>query len=290
MPTLPTRRRHSFRHVLLPRAAGLLLTAHCALAQPPAPPQPALRPLASTPAAVPAPLAFDVASIHPSHATDGHRHIYSSPNDSQFRSINLTAKELIQFAWDIPETQIAAAPLWADSLTFDIDAKSGPDTDARMHDLSSDQGKMEKQQMAQALLADRFALKTHPETRQLPVYSLVVSNPKTGPKFKPSKTSGTTIDEGGSRIHIQGGDNTMTFLARMLALSLGRPVIDNTGLTGCFDVKLAWTPADAAANPAPDAPPDIFTAIQDQLGLKLESTKGPVPILVIDHIELPSEN
>jgi uncharacterized protein (TIGR03435 family) len=238
--------------------------------------------------------AFDVASIHVNNSsTDGHHHIYSAANDSHFRTVNLSLKDLLQFAYGIPGTQIIGGPSWLDSIAFDIDAKAGPEVDAQMHDLSSEQGRARKQEMVQALLADRFQLKTHAETRQLPVYALVVANAKSGPKFGPSQANGTTIDSGRSRIHVQGSDNTLTLLARELALTLGRVVLDNTGLTGRYDLTLRWTPDDAAlagSAASADAPPNIFTAIQEQLGLKLESTKGPVPVLVIDHVAMPSEN
>jgi uncharacterized protein (TIGR03435 family) len=143
--------------------------------------------------------------------------------------------------------------------------------------------------MVQALLADRFQLKTHQEIRQLPVYALVVA--KGGPNFKPSEINGTTIDSGRVQLHIAGSDDTISILARELAQTLGRVVLNNTGLSGRYDLRLRWTPDDAAPDPSvPDAPPDIFTAIQEQLGLKLESTKGPVPVLVIDSVEMPSTN
>jgi uncharacterized protein (TIGR03435 family) len=144
--------------------------------------------------------------------------------------------------------------------------------------------------MVQALLADRFQLKAHEETRQLPVYALVVT--KDGPKFKPSKINGTTIDTGRTRLHIAGSDDTIGILARVLAQVLGRVVLNQTGLSGRYDLSLRWTPDDAPAL-APtysDAPPGIFTAIQEQLGLKLESTRGPVPVLIVDHVEQPSPN
>jgi uncharacterized protein (TIGR03435 family) len=234
---------------------------------------------------------FEVASIHQNNTSaDGPHHIYSTANDSHFRTVNVSVKDLLQLAYDIPETQILDAPPWLDSVTFDIDAKAGPDVDAKMHDLSSEQGRLWKRQMVQTLLADRFRLKTHEGTRRLPVYALIVANAKSGPKFKPSVANGTTIDGGRSRIHVQGSDNTLTLLARELARSLGRVVLDKTGITGRYDLTLKWTSDDATPPTAADAPPDIFTAIQEQLGLKLESTKGPVPVLVIDHVAMPSEN
>ncbi len=232
---------------------------------------------------------FEVASIHQNNTSaDGHHHIYSAANDSQFRTINVSVKELLQLAYAIPETQILNAPAWVDSITFDIDAKAAPEVDATMHNLSSEQGRLWKRQLVQALLADRFQLKAHEETRQLPVYALVVA--KNGPSFKSSEANGTTIDTGRSHIHVQGSDNTLALLARTLAESLGRVVMDHTGLTGRYDLTLRWTPDDAASTAPADAPPNIFTAIQEQLGLKLESTKGPVPVLVIDHVAMPSEN
>jgi uncharacterized protein (TIGR03435 family) len=93
-------------------------------------------------------------------------------------------------------------------------------------------------------------------------------------------------------LHIAGSDDTMSILAPALAQVLDRVVVNQTGLRGRFDLTLRWTPDDAAASasPSPDIPPDIFTAIQEQLGLKLESTKGPVPVLVIDSVEKPSPN
>lgn len=243
---------------------------------------------AQAPAAAPT---FDVASIHINNTeTDGHHHIVSDPAESHFRTVNLSLRELIQFAYDVPDSQILGGPAWLDSITFDIDAKSDPSVDAELHALPTEQARDQKQRMVQALLADRFELKVHQETRQLPVYALIVT--KDGPKFKPSRIDGTTIDTGRTRLHIAGSDDTIGILARELALVLGRVVLNQTGLSGRYDLSLRWTPDDPAssASSSPDAPPDIFTAIQEQLGLKLESTKGPVSVLVIDSVEKPSPN
>jgi uncharacterized protein (TIGR03435 family) len=240
-----------------------------------------------------APPTFDVASIHESKATDGHHHIYNDPSESHFRTVNLSLKELLQFAYNLPKSQILAGPSWLDSTMFDIDAKSDAAVDAQLRALPSSEAKQRKQLMVQALLADRFQLTTHQETRQLPVYSLVVA--KGGPKFKPSEIGGTTIDSGRSRLHVAGSDNTLALLAGELSQTLGRPVLDNTGIAGRCDLTLKWTPDDGPppmlnGAPDPNAPPNIFTAIQEQLGLKLEPTKAPVPVLVIDHADMPSEN
>ncbi len=243
------------------------------------------------PAQAPAAQSFDVASIHINNSeTDGHHHIISDPAESHFRTVNLVLRDLIQFAYGVPDSQILGGPAWLDSIMFDIDAKSDPAVDAELHVLPTEQARHQKQLMVQALLAARFKLKVHQETRQLPLYALVVT--KDGHKFKPSKANGTTIDTGQTRLHIAGSDDTMSILARELAQILGRIVVSQTGLSGRYDVSLRWTPDDAAAAApsTPDIPPDIFTAIQEQLGLKLESTKGPVPVLVIDSVERPSPN
>jgi uncharacterized protein (TIGR03435 family) len=238
-----------------------------------------------------APQTFDVASIRINNtATDGRHHIINAPGESRFRTVNLALRDLIQFAYGLPDSQILGGPAWFNSTMFDIDAKSDPLVDARLHALPTEQARHRKRLMVQALLADRFQLKAHEETRQLPVYVLIVA--KNGPKFKPSQINGTTIDTGRTQLHIAGSDDTVSVLARELAQVLGRVVLTQTGLTGRYDLSLRWTPDDVAAL-APsslDAPPGIFTAIQEQLGLKLESKKGPVPVLVIDSVEMPSAN
>jgi uncharacterized protein (TIGR03435 family) len=238
-----------------------------------------------------APQTFDVASIHINNTeTDGHHHIISDPGESHFRTVNLALRDLIQFAYGVPDSQILGGPTWLDSIMFDIDAKSGATVDAELRALPTEQARPQKQLMVQALLADRFRLKVHQETRLLPVYALVVA--KDGPKFKPSQINDTTIDTFRARLHIAGSDDTIGILARELAQVVGRVVVNQTGLSGRYDLSLRWTPDDgaAAASSSPDVPPDIFTAIQEQLGLKLESTKGPVPVLVIDSVEMPSPN
>jgi uncharacterized protein (TIGR03435 family) len=244
---------------------------------------------AQTAAATPA---FDVASIHIDNTeTDGRHHIFNDPAESHLRTVNLALRDLIQFAYGLPDSQILGGPAWLDSIMFDIDAKSDPAVDAQLHALPTEQARQQKQKMVQALLADRFKLKAHQETRQLPVYALLVA--KNGPKFQPSQITGTTIDTGRARLHIAGSDDTIGILARELAQTLGRVVLNQTSLSG--DLKLRWTPDDAPppmlnGEPDPSAPPGIFTAIQEQLGLKLESTRGPVPVLVIDSVEMPSAN
>ncbi len=179
--------------------------------------------------------------------------------------------------------------------------------------LSDDQRETETRRMLQALLADRFQLKLHSDTKQLAVYALVLA--KNGPKLQ-AAISGDTYpngfkgpDGGGGpgMIFMEGNGGPVTGqgvpiadLVRLLSQQLGRTVVDKTGLTGKYDFKLKWTPDENQGPPGPPGadnapPPDssgpsIFTAVQEQLGLKLESQKGAVKILVVDHGEKPSEN
>jgi hypothetical protein len=188
-----------FRRWLLLTAASLVLALPLARAQAFAPTTSA-RTTAPEAAAATAP-GFDVVSIHQNNtATDGHHHIYDNPSESHFRTVNLSLKELLQFAYGLPESQILGGPHWLESTMFDIDAKSDPPIDARLHDLPSDQARHQKQLMVQTMLADRFQFTAHQETRQLPGYVLVVA--KGGPKFEPSEINGTTIDSGQMR-HLQ---------------------------------------------------------------------------------------
>ncbi len=229
--------------------------------------------------------AFEVASIRPNNSDQHARsHIISSPHDGRLTVINVPLKMLFQFAFGTPESQITGIPSPLNSQKFDIEARSDPSIDAQLSKLDSDQGKLQKQLMLQALLADRFKLTWHKETRQLPVFDLVIA--KGGSKLQESKADGRTYNVRNGQLSDQG--ITMPILADQLAGRLDRPVIDKTGLTGRYDLTFKWTP-DGVETTA-DSAPSIFTAIQEQLGLKLESTKGPVETLVIDHIEDPSPN
>jgi uncharacterized protein (TIGR03435 family) len=264
-------------------ATGMLLFTiaipACAFARAPGAPQSQSPPSSA--------FVFDVAAIHV-HIPEPHEHnsIWSSPFDGQFRAANVNAKSLLQFAFGIPETRILNGPAWIGSTMFNIDAKAGGSVDDRMRTLSSDEGKAQKRLMLQGLLADRFRLAAHTETRELPIYALVIT--KGGPRLGAVQEGGTTVNHGRDHVEVQGS-NSVALLAEELSKDVGRPVVDKTGIEGRYHLTLKWTPDDAA--PASDpSEPSIFTALQEQLGLKLEPQKGPVEVLVIDHIEMPSEN
>jgi uncharacterized protein (TIGR03435 family) len=252
--------------------------------------------------------AFDVVSVKPNKSDSGMVRVMGKPDG--YAASNVSLKMLIQGAYGIREDLISGAPSWADSARFDIDAKvAGSDVDA-LKKLSPEQRRL----ILRPLLADRFKLKVHTETKQLPVYELVLA--KDGSKLKegtPGDTyaNGIKGPDGVSRGGMMRGPGQltaqavpMTNLANMLSQQLRRTVLDKTGLPGKYDIELYWAPDQGAdpmfkgpdgslpkADAAPDSSgPSIFTALQEQLGLKLQSAKGPVETLVIDHVEMPSEN
>jgi uncharacterized protein (TIGR03435 family) len=206
-------------------------------------------------------------------------------------------RQLIEFAYHVDKFQISGGPGWFESQGFDVLAKppQSAEADAGTRQLSNDQRNQLRRRL-QALLAERFQLVVHRETKEMPVYALVVA--KNGPKLKESTKE---RDMGGMPGRVTAEGTPMEGLAEYLTGMLKRPVLDRTGLKGTYDFKLEWTPdpgglgkldeekAGGASAPDPSGP-SIFTALQAQLGLKLESQKGPVEFIVIDRAEKPSAN
>jgi uncharacterized protein (TIGR03435 family) len=279
--------------LLQPLFAAALLVVSPTLALPQAPQSVQL----PEPQAAAAPVApqFDVAAIRV-HNPEPHEHnsIWSAPSDSHFKAENVSLSMLIHWAFNIPESRIMGESGWINSTHFNIDAVADSSVDAAMRSLTSEAARLQKQKMVQALLADRFKLVTHTETRQLPIYALVVA--KGGPKLGRTQSNGTTINHGRDHIEVHSS-NSVAVLAEELSKEVGRDVVDKTGIEGRYNLKLQWTPDDRAtpaaggsASPASDSGPSIFTALDEQLGLKLDPQKGPVEVLVIDHAEMPSAN
>ncbi|WP_213806273.1 TIGR03435 family protein [Granulicella sp. dw_53] len=245
-------------------------------------------------------LVFEVATIKQNKSGDsGSR---STLNNGRFIASNTSLKNLIQYqAYGIPESRILGGPKWLNSERFDIEAKVDASALERLRKLSRGQQRLQRQGMFQQLLAERFKLATHWETRELPVYALVGAKNKLSLLGSKELEGSAHVSTGNGEFNARGVTlaQLSEALTQELYRDLGRPVIDLTGIDGRYDVTLKWTPetgaasiksgADGGAAP-PDAGPSIFTAIQEQLGLKLESTKGPVKVLVIDHVEMPSEN
>lgn len=209
---------------------------------------------------------------------DGARtHIYNSPRNSEFKAVNVTLTDLLEVAYDIPDTRMVNAPAWAQSDKFDLEAKS---------DAQFEPSKEMKRQMLRALLAERFKVAAHTEQREMPVLALRIA--KGGSKLRPTDTAEVRLSGGRGRIAIAGGNDALGVLAYELSWRLGRPVIDQTGLQGRYAFTLTWSEDEASASSS--SGPSLFTAIQEQLGLKLEAAKGPVTFLVIDHAGKPSAN
>jgi uncharacterized protein (TIGR03435 family) len=208
-------------------------------------------------------------------------------------------KTLIEESFGVEDARILGEPAWVKNR-YDIEAKVDAEDAPKLESLSIDQ----RVAMLLPLLQDRFNLKYHHETRELPIYALVVA--KGGVKMKPGapdEPKPHVVMRGRGRIESTG---TTTMLSHTLSGELERYVEDKTRLTGNYDYTLEWTPDDAGmpmggagggdaapgrGDPSPDAAgPSLFTALQEQLGLKLEATRSAVDVIVIDHIDLPSEN
>ena len=250
-------------------AAGILLQAARAFGQ-----------------AAPAP-AFEAASIKPSKdAPDSGSGI--TETTGRIRGRNVTLKRCVRGAYGVEEARILGGPKWVDEDRYDIEAKAGGPA-----------GDPELMAMLQSLLAERFKLALHRETRVLSGYALMVG--KNGLKAKPSEPDALSRTSSGWGT-IEAAGCSMAHLALKLSEVLHLPVADFTAVPGEFDFKLEWTsdamratPPSGGDKPAAAAPegatgPSIFAALQEELGLKLESRKIPAEVLVIDHAEKPSEN
>jgi uncharacterized protein (TIGR03435 family) len=180
----------------------------------------------------------------------------------------------------------AVGPDWLGSDDYEIQAKIEDSLYAAMQKMTPAQQREQVNLMNQSLLADRFKLKVHFETREMPGFALVIA--KGGPKLTPAK------DGESSRLSVR--QNEMTAKAITLDQWIhspflgGRMVVDQTGLKGTYDFTLSWSEQSGAGQENGTDAPSLFTAVQEQLGLKLVPTKGPVEVIVIDHIEKPSEN
>ena len=216
----------------------------------------------------------------------------------------VTTRLLIGHAFNVQalsKSQIVGGPEWVNDDIYEIRAKiNGPLSEA-MQAMPSRERQEKTELMEQSLLAERFKLKVHFETRELPVFALVVA--KGGPKLTPS-TNASSAHGLGLRLTGQGAElkaegTSIQSLASALQMQPeigGRLLVDRTGLTGKYDITLNWA-RDRGAAGGPEAAtaqdeggPTFFTALEEQLGLKLVETKGPVEVIVIDHIERPSEN
>jgi uncharacterized protein (TIGR03435 family) len=267
---------------------------------------------------------FEVASIRPQKPgrfveveLTNHR------NDGQFYASGVTAMVLLQVAYGLRRFQILGAPSWVTSARFNIEAKSDDAVNNYLRHISPAQGLLAKQRMLQALLVDRFKLKHHRETRDLPVYALIVA--KHGPKLRESNDAGSNSNEGENaggqhrprllvfvgrdmELHLSSKDMSMSSLVDFLQGQVERTIVDTTGLKGKYDVEfkcgqnvsLIYRGGGSAGSGgglpstegfSPSFPgPSIFSAVKDQLGLELKPERRPLGVLVIDDVQLPTPN
>jgi uncharacterized protein (TIGR03435 family) len=254
----------------------------------------------------PAKPSFEIASVKPS--VDSDVRTFGPRPGGRFIAVKCTLKTVIALAYNVREDMVTGGPGWVAADRWNIEAKAEegiipagewPDPARPDHPLTL---------MLQSLLEDRFHVKVRRETKEAPVYELVVA--KGGPKLK--STAGAervdrTVPRGMMRLnpglgYLAGNGIPVVKLAGILAEPgvLGHPVIDQTQLTGSYDFVLEWAPDPNLTSSSPDAPqltpaaaasrPSIFSALKEQLGLKVESTKGPVAAAVVEHAEKPGAN
>jgi uncharacterized protein (TIGR03435 family) len=243
------------------------------------------------PAAPRAPLAFDVVSVKPN--TSGEQGGTSRAQPGRYQGTNVTLKRVIGLAYR-PVQEFAGGPGWIDTARFDIEART-----------ESNPSQEQMLEMLRSLLANRFKLVVHKETKNSPVYALTLArrDGRLGPRLRRAEAECAAPDSAprpapaserrcGFRLGngaLNGQGTTMARLAGELSF-VGRQVVDRTNLTGAFDVDLEWMPDTSGAAASPDAEASIFTAIQEQLGLKLEPSMAPLDVVVIDSAERPAGN
>ena len=246
------------------------------------------------------PLKFEVASIKPPDPT--FRGASSSRDAGEGLDIrNVSVRNLITLAYGLRDFQLVGGPSWIDSESYDVLAKApivaagaasgAPDGTAESMDHRKTRFQRVNERL-RSLLADRFGLVMHHEARNQPVFLLTIA--KDGPKLVQVPTPDGPPRKEEGRGHSQGIAVPIEMLVATLSNATHLTVVDKTGLTGIFDYTLNWDPTPLGANPDSPPPdsvgPTIFTAVQKQLGLRLESGKAPVDVVVIDHVDHPSAN
>jgi uncharacterized protein (TIGR03435 family) len=240
---------------------------------------------------------FDVVSVRENKGDSGMSRWMYTPDGIDIT--NFSIKDLIASAYEIKRYLISGGPSWVDSAGFDVQAKVAAEDVAVFKNLPATQRGL----MLRKLLIERFHLAVHIESKTLPVYNLVVAGggpkltvaapdpppaPDADPSDKPKPRSWISMGNGMVKLE----NMPLSGLVNQLGYSLDHPVIDKTGLTGKYDLSLKWRPDNQppSDNSSADELPGLFTALQEQLGLKLEPSKGPVDTLIIDHVEMPTAN
>jgi uncharacterized protein (TIGR03435 family) len=233
--------------------------------------------------------AFEVATIKPSDPAKCCSRGWSM-NGRRFFTVNMNLKYLMQWAWGLQAKQVVGGPPWMDDARFDINGEIDGDGTPNQH-----QWKI----AVQKLLIERFHLEIHHEKREMPAFVLVIA--KGGPKLTPSNGNVNAIQSmslggaPGQTMYGRGVNASIgDFIGELQRIVMNRPIVDETGLTGVYDIKIAFTREDPDAlgtTELPDtAAPNLLNALQEQLGLKLQGTKAPVDVIVIDRAEPPVAN
>lgn len=238
------------------------------------------------------PLEFDVVSVRPNHSGAESMGNGSAPMDDGWTITNMPPEEMLHWAFGLfLSDEIAGLPEWAKHERYDVKAKV---SDADVAAFRKVVDPVQRAPMLQKILVDRFHRKYHYEMKELPVYALVVG--KNGirmTEIQPAIGPNGMKDGGGRQLgrgQMRSMGQPMKPLVNQLTMELRRVVVDRTGLKGFYNFTLRWAPDDGAPPEGDVAAPSIFTAVQEQLGLKLEATKAPVQVLVIDYLERPSAN
>lgn len=280
------------RHIGYLAALPVLLFSTCLHAQTPIIEEPGYKPT----------LTFDIVVLRQAPPPDANFHVSvsSPPHSSRFEATNLPLKALLSVAYGT-EAPIVGDPDWLGNTFYNIQCRSDEAADARLAKLTDNEVRLEKRHAIQVLLTERMGLKTHMETRDSAIFNFVVA--KGGPKMQaapappppangeaPAAPPAADIQAHGSQhgLEFVGTNAGMRVLCGALSSMVKAPVVDKTGLTGIYNFTLQFG-GDWSAND-PDSFPSIFTAVQEQLGLKLEAAHESVPNLVIDHITKPTEN
>lgn len=225
---------------------------------------------------------WEVATVKPSdpNETGVHRVRF---NGRHVMFAGDTVEELLSLGYGVQKSQLAGLPDWAKTDRWDIDG---------MPDVQGEPSVTHIQELMRKILAERFGMKLHHEQRMMAVFALTVA--KGGAKLAAAgDPNGQPRDHGGAgngQVSKRFTSTSMSDLILTLRFYTGRPVVDQTGLKGRYDFSLRWSQDEAQAAADPNAPPGVFTAIQEQLGLKLEAGKAPADVVVVDKVERPEAN
>lgn len=224
---------------------------------------------------------LDVVSVRPRDPNDISSNSRIGMKGRQFELVNKTVEMMLEFGYGVDKKQIAGAPHWIETERWDVESVPNVPGHPSLKQLQS---------LTQKVLAERFGLKLHRETKELPVYAITVA--KGGEKIArsvgdPNGTSDESDRQSGGQVTMRMTNAPMGEFAMHLGFFLDRPAVDQTGLAGRYDLQLIWTADESRAPSDSNAAPGLFTAIQEQLGLKLEPVKASAQVLVVDAVQRP---